>query len=278
MRNAFIALLVVNLVYFAWAHWVDEPKAPPVNEALAKLPRLKLLSELPPEQRPASNTKTVLNETPACMSVGPFGDITNAAKAAGILASKGFAPQQRAEEAGTAAGYWVYVGGIKDDIEADKVRVSLEKAGVKDALVMPPSAEAGRRVSLGLFSDRARADQRAAAVKRMGFKAEVAEHKLPQVVYWIDLAPRPGMTTVPIADLFAEGVGSRIAVQPCPPPPPPSTTAAAQPANAAPAAQPPAATAPRYPLPAATPAPTAGSPPATHIAATPKPSAAGTPR
>ncbi|HYB65247.1 MAG TPA: SPOR domain-containing protein [Steroidobacteraceae bacterium] len=277
MRNAFIALLVVNLVYFAWAQWIDEPRTPPVNEALAKLPRLKLISELPPEQRPATNTRTVLNETPACMSVGPFGDITNAAKAAGILTAKGFAPQQRAEEAGTSTGYWVYVGALKDDVEADKMRVSLEKAGVKDALVMPPGGDAGRRISLGLFSDRAHADQRATSLKRLGFKAEVAEHKLPQVVYWIDLTPRPGMTTVPLADLFAEGVGSRIAVQPCPPPPPPSATAAAQPAGAAPVAQPPAATEPKYPLPSA-PAPPAGSPPATHIAATPKPAAAGTPR
>jgi len=277
VRNAFIALLVVNLVYFAWAQWIDEPRTPPVNEALAKLPRLKLISELPPEQRPATNTRTVLNETPACMSVGPFGDITNAAKAAGILTAKGFAPQQRAEEAGTSTGYWVYVGALKDDVEADKMRVSLEKAGVKDALVMPPGGDAGRRISLGLFSDRAHADQRATSLKRLGFKAEVAEHKLPQVVYWIDLTPRPGMTTVPLADLFAEGVGSRIAVQPCPPPPPPSATAAAQPAGAAPVAQPPAATEPKYPLPSA-PAPPAGSPPATHIAATPKPAAAGTPR
>ena len=56
MRNAFIALLVVNLMYFAWAQWVDEPRTPPVNEALAKLPRLKLISELPADQRPAAPT------------------------------------------------------------------------------------------------------------------------------------------------------------------------------------------------------------------------------
>jgi len=278
VRNAFIALLVVNLMYFAWAQWVDEPRTPPVNEALAKLPRLKLISELPADQRPATNTRTAVTETPACMSVGPFADITNAARAAGILASRGFAPQQRAEEAGTATGYWVYVGGLKDEVEADGVRASLEKAGVKDALVMPPGADAGRRVSLGLFSDRAHADQRTASLKRMGFKAEVAEHKLAQTVYWVDLAPRPGMTTVPLGDLFAEGVGSRIAVQPCPPPPPASTTAAAQPPSATPPLQPPAGTEPRYPLPAAPATPPAVSPPPTHIAATPKPSAAGTPR
>ena len=240
MRNAFIALLVANVVYFGWANWVDQPRAPPVSSSLAKLPPLKLVSELPPGQRPAVNTRTVLNEPAACMSVGPFGDITNAARAAGILASKGFTPQQRAEEAGTQEGFWVYVGALKDEVEADRVRVSLEKSGVKDALVMPPTPDSGRRISLGLFSDRAHAEQRAQAVKRLGFKAEVAEHKLPQTVYWIDLAPRPGMTTVPIADLFAEGVGSRIAVQPCPPPPTPQPTAAAQKPTAA---------NPKYPLP-----------------------------
>lgn len=222
MRNVFFALVAANLVYFAWAHWVDSPKPVAVNEALARLPRLKLVSELPPAQRPAANTRTVFNETPGCLSVGPFGDITNSAKAAGILTAKGFAPQQRAEQAGTSAGFWVFIGGIKDDVEAEKIRVALEKSGIKDALVMPASAEAGRRVSLGLFSDRAHAEQRAATVKKTGLKAEVAEHSLPQTVYWIDLTPRPGMTTVPLQDLFAEGVGSRIAVQPCPATAPPT--------------------------------------------------------
>jgi hypothetical protein len=42
--------------------------------------------------------------------------------------------------------------------------VSLERSGIKDALIMPPTAEAGRRVSLGLFSDRAHAEQRVASL------------------------------------------------------------------------------------------------------------------
>ncbi|HEX4387508.1 MAG TPA: hypothetical protein VH109_02670 [Steroidobacteraceae bacterium] len=50
----------------------------------------------------------------------------------------------------------------------------------------------------------------------MGFKAEVAERKLPTAIYWVDVAPQPGQNTIPIQDLFAEGMSSRIAVQPCP--------------------------------------------------------------
>ena len=268
MRNAFIALLVVNLVYFTWAHWVDEPASPPVNEALAKLPRLKLVAELPPEQRPATDTRTVLNDVPACMSVGPFGDITNAAKAAGILASKGFAPQQRAEEAGTQEGYWVYVGGLKDEVEADRARVSLQTSGVKDALVMPPGPEPGRRLSLGLFSDRAHAEQRAASVKKIGFKAEVAEHKLPQTVYWIDLAPRPGMTTPAPVPQATAATGA--ASQPAP-------GSAAPPAGPNPSPPQPTASAPKYPLPTVQQVAPQTTAPPTHIAQSPSP-AAGTPR
>lgn len=255
MRNAFLALAAVNLVYFAWAHWVDVPKAPPANEAIARLPRIKLVSELPGAQRPAQSAKTALNESATCFSVGPFGDIPAAASAASILEQKGFVPRQRAEAADTTEGFWVYVGGLKSDVEADRVRVSLERSGFRDALVMPSTAATGRSVSLGLFSDRAHAEQRVLAVKRLGFKAQIAEHKLPRTVYWIDLAPHPGMTTVPIAGLF--GLESHIAVQPCPlapaPAPAPATTTTA--------------ISPTYPIPAPqqtstqpTPAPPAASP------------------
>jgi hypothetical protein len=111
--------------------------------------------------------------------------------------------------------------------------VNLEHNGIKDALVMPATATEGRRVSLGLFSERARAERRADTVKALGIKAEVAERKLPGTLYWVDLAPLPGMNTIPLQDLFAQGVSSKIAVQPCP-----AATLASTPA---PAAAPPAA-------------------------------------
>ena len=81
---------------------------------------------------------------------------------------------------------------------------------------MPATAETPKRLSLGLFSERTRADRRAQSIRALGLNAEVAERKLPGTIYWVDLAPLPGMGTIPIQDLFAEGVSSRIAVQTCP--------------------------------------------------------------
>ena len=239
MRRVFFALLFVNLAYFAWALWVTPPPSVPVNEAVAHLPPLKLLTELPADQRPdpdapPKNLEPVV--TQRCMSVGPFPDVTNSAQAAAILKQKGFDPKQRAAEGDTIQGFGVFIGGMKSEAESDKVLVTLEHNGVKDGLVMPASADAGRRVSLGLFTERARAERRAEAVRAMGLKPEITERKIPGTLYWVDLAPQPGMTSVPLQDLFAEGVSSKVSVQPCP-----ETKAATAAAVAPPAAAPPVA-------------------------------------
>jgi len=62
VRNVLITLLFANLVYFAWSHWVDKPPPPPVNESMARLPRLKLANERPAPQ-PAAN-RADKTETP----------------------------------------------------------------------------------------------------------------------------------------------------------------------------------------------------------------------
>ena len=219
MRNLVLALIVANLAYFAWAHWLDVPKPAAVNESIAKLPRLRLAAELPSGQGPpeqAAVTPTAMDSRPACLAVGPFADLDNSARAASILRKKGFDPRQRAEEGQMSQGYWVYVPGMKNEKDTDRALVTLEHIGIKDALVMPDGQGSDRRLSLGLYSDRARAEKRAETVRKGGLKAQVGEHKLPSTVYWVDLAPLPGMNTVPLQELFAEGVGSKIAVQPCP--------------------------------------------------------------
>lgn len=223
MPRAFFTLLLLNLAYFAWAHWIDKPPPPPVNESYARLPRLKLASEQPPEAPHGRGPdKTALNlppaaavPPPACLSVGPFADVDDAARAAAGLREKGFDPRQRAEPGETSLQYAVYVGGMKSDAEAQRMLQNLKRKGFGDALLSVDGADAGRRVSLGHFGERARADERAQAVRLQGFKAEVAERRLSATVYWLDFIPPAGVGSVPLEGL-AEGAGSRIAVQPCP--------------------------------------------------------------
>ena len=217
MRTIFLGLVLLNIAYFAWAHWVDAPRRAPAGQTM-HLPQLRLADEVPAGGKadPATQAKALPSESQACFSVGPFADVDNSAKAAALLRAKGFDPRQRAESAEGSVSYGVFVGNLKSDAEADRALVTLEHGGIKDALVMPATAETPKRISLGLFSERTRADRRAQSIRALGLNAEVAERKLPGTVYWVDLAPLSGMGTIPIEDLFAEGVSSRIAVQTCP--------------------------------------------------------------
>src|SRR5476651_621213 len=161
VRTAVYALLLVNLVFMAWAHFIDVPFEPPVNPADAHLPRLVLTSEVPARsatapQVPVPATVAPPSEasaptaTPAarrCVSVGPFNDVAQQAHAMSLLQERGFTPQQRTEEGDIRDGFWVYVGGIKTSADETKTLRALQEAGIADAHAMA-AADDGRRVSV----------------------------------------------------------------------------------------------------------------------------------
>jgi len=148
VRNVFLGLLFANLAYYGWSQWVAAPPPPPVNETITRLPRLKLEGEATPRQKqpPNAATRTAVNDPSTCLSVGPFADLGNRARAVALLRAKGFDAHERVEGGGASGEYWV------------------------------------------------------------------------------DLSAEPAVKPVPLTDLFAEGVSSRVSVQPCPGSSQPSVT------------------------------------------------------
>ena len=266
MRVVVYLLLAVNLVYLAWAGWVHapEPVVEPVKPAEATLAQLSMASEgtprsgnaptvasvsTPGASTPGASTpgavpvaaglaEPVSSSTPSsrCVSVGPFTDLAPAARAAALLRERGLNPQQRAEQGDMWEGYWVSIAPESAGAEA-KVMKALERAGIKDARVMP-EAQDGRRVSVGLFSERDRAEKRAQAVKKLGYTAEITERRQPGTVYWVDLEINANDRSVPTEGLLSfETAGSRLEIRVCPasepasaPPTPPSNPRDARPA------------------------------------------------
>jgi hypothetical protein len=219
VRVAFYALLLVNLLYMAWAEWIDV-SAPPAPSSIATLPPLKLLSDLPPAGRQALASKASLDTSaaPVCVSVGPFDDSVITAKAATLLLAKGFSPRQRTAESPAVHRLWVYLDGFRSDATEMRVLHKLERAGIDDAESMPAAA-GGLRVSLGLFLDNAKAADRVKAVRAMGFHPLVTDRVLPGTVYWLDLTLPGGSMPVPlkdVSDLQPGGGSSPISAQPCP--------------------------------------------------------------
>jgi signal recognition particle subunit SEC65 len=242
VRVAFFVLVALNLAYLVWAGWIAAPAEVPivtstttatplqtltlVREASAREDAVPLAQPLsqPVGQsagaREAQALSAVTDATPAsagrCVSVGPFNDLAHAARGAALLRERGFDPRQRAEQGETWEGYWVSVGGLKSSAEETKVVSALTRAGITDARAMPEQ-DGGRRVSVGLFSEKDRAEKRAQAVKKLGFKAEVSERRQPGTVYWVDLDLGANDRTVPTEGLLSlENAGSRLEIRVCP--------------------------------------------------------------
>jgi hypothetical protein len=221
VRAVFIVLLLANLAYLAWAGWIDVPQRPAANDAYAKLPRLKLVSETPASTKQPSSGRahrTALQQpepTGQCVSVGPFYDETGATRGASVLHDKGLAPRQRSEQGEVSKGFWVYIGGLKTDHDVSQVLRVLQQSHVDDARPMPDEGDGDvRRVSVGLFSDRDRADRRAQSLQKLGLQPEVAERKVPGQVFWVDADLPRGAAPLTAQD-FAGDSDKQATVTPC---------------------------------------------------------------
>ena len=223
MRAAFFLLLFVNLAFLAWAEWIDAPQPVPVNAEYAKLPRLQLMDEMPHGRRPSSaaQRKTTLDEVPPspaptpvlasaaqCLSLGPFDDAAAATRGASALHEKGFTPRQRSAEGQLSKGFWVFIGGLQTDHDVQQVLRTLEQSHIDDARLMPDTGDA-HQVSVGLFSDRERADHRAQSVQKLGLQPEVAERKVPGTVFWMDIDVPAGVAAPNPQDLGSQQGASR---------------------------------------------------------------------
>lgn len=227
MRVAFFAVLLANLLFLAWAGWIDAPRKNPPPAQDARIPQLMLADEVragavPPEARTApramETSMTLASARPPsrCVSVGPFSDLPKAARAAALLRERGFDPRPRAVEGERLEGFWVYIGGLQSAAEVRQVLRTLERNGVADAHAMPESAE-GRRVSVGLFSERERAERRAQAVQKLGLRPEIRERRQAGTFYWVDVDLGPGERAVPTGDLATlEGGEARLEIRGCP--------------------------------------------------------------
>lgn len=211
MRVILGLLLLANIAWFAWAHWINPP-AESVAPDKVEAPRLVLAREAPaaepgarPPLRPADN----------CLSLGPFSDLTDAARASTLLRENELQPRQRAGEGVVWRGYWVSLEDVPDRPAAQGIIERLRRFGIGDAYAMPDEARQ-ITISLGLFTERQRALQRMDEVKALGFEPLMAERERKGTVYWIDVDVKPP-AKLPDAAL-QDGDGGRILrleIQPC---------------------------------------------------------------
>ncbi len=228
LKSIVAGLVLANVGYFLWARGIAA-----TPEAVIATPSLMLASEAPGAAAPgAAGPPTEASgpaaaavpaasgaplETPRhCVSVGPFREVSEAARVAGALRTSGYDPRQRVADGEVWAGVWVYLPLPPAPAAAAQVLDKLKSAGIDDALEMPGPNDTSV-ISLGLFSEQKRAQARVAQAQALSLSPAVVDRKRTGSVYWIDIDLQPTQAMLNPGDL--QGESSRIVrleVKACP--------------------------------------------------------------
>ncbi|MGH8253628.1 MAG: hypothetical protein ACRES2_06270 [Steroidobacteraceae bacterium] len=192
MRTLLIILVLVNLLFFGWSHWVDKPVVG--SGPIAGVPPLRLVAAT---AGPAVAAAKPAASAPRCASLGPLPDEVAASVIATALRARNYAPRERSVQSELTDGYWVYIDNLRDATARDDALKRLAKAGLRDAAPLVNSGQ----VSVGLFSAQAGANLRAAAVRAAGLVPVIEERKHSASEIWFDIdvsndAPPPAVGTL----------------------------------------------------------------------------------
>jgi len=121
----------------------------------------------------------------SCVTVGPFATNELAARARATLADSGYASLPREVETQDFDGYWVYLESPPTETGERRLLERLRKGGIADAQAV---GELGaRRISLGVFSDEARAVAQSERVARLQLLPQIEGRNKAGTAIWLDL-------------------------------------------------------------------------------------------
>lgn len=199
MRIVFLVLVLANLGLAAWYFWLREPGFP-TRPMPASAPTIELLGDRDPDSsvdaasaaatagaNGRSGTIAPLdNELRDCFSMGPFSNRLDVEEAVAVLRSAGFQTSQRTAQGEVWLGRWVYIDAIATQDEAEDIVTALSDEGITEAYVIADGNN-GNIVSLGVFSEQARAQQRLLDAQALGLSPVVADRSQPGEVFWVDV-------------------------------------------------------------------------------------------
>ena len=231
MRAFLLSLLLANALFLAWATWIDTPTPAPTM-AGASLPELQVLpvpaaqpegvqaaGASPSHAAPAA-AAAIADTPPAsaaavttrCSSFGPLADAEASRGVQVALVARKLTGRERTVVGEELEGYWVHIDHLGEESARLRVIHKLQVAGIHGAVAL---ADTGQ-VSVGLFSEQEPAAARAAAVGKVGFKAEVGPRNHAVTRYWLDVEAPAGVPLPSVDALMgAASDGAAPSWQPC---------------------------------------------------------------
>ncbi len=193
MRAFFLLLLLANLLFAAWVHWVAPPQVTTAGRATpsatdANEIRLLREAQVSDESADAADGAALdlADAALACVSAGPYLERPLAEQAEARLQRLGFAVRLRSSRENVRVGDWVRVEDLATPEDAANALVQLQAAGIADAYVLTDEAPA-TVISLGVFTDKARAEQVSIIARMSGFEPRTIERLREADVFWLDI-------------------------------------------------------------------------------------------
>jgi hypothetical protein len=217
VRAALLLLLLANLAFFAWSQWLAPKQAQLPVSPKVDAPRLQLARE----------SSTVAAVGGSCVTVGPFATNELAARARQTLNDSGYSSLPREEATRIFEGYWVYLESPPTESGERRLLDRLRKGGIADAAAV--GEPGSRRVSLGVFSDEARAATQSEKVAKLGLLPQIEAREKPGTAIWLDLTLKSD--SPPLEGQKFPAGDTELEFRACPPPesePPAAESAPAQ--------------------------------------------------
>ena len=220
MRWIFITLLMCNGIFFLWQNYLVEDAVVAANAATVKYGNtvddgfeLILLSEsglVPTDEMTTDKAEGLLKnevlplvaepvpvlaprkdepvESRVCWQIGPFNEEVSARQVVGRLAEVGIVLRLQAIDLAAGSDYWVYLPPEGSRNTAIKLLRELQAKKIDSFLITKGDLVNG--ISLGLFSQKARAD--AVFSKRIdqGYSPEIKEIVRINQEFWLILDER----------------------------------------------------------------------------------------
>ncbi len=186
MRNAFLLLLLLNILAFAFQSWIIEPDEPvdamSIDQDVPGLMLAESRDELPAEPVVEEPARTG-NPGYRCLRLGPFARETDADQVRLSLQKREATVRQTAAAGGVWVGHWVQVADQGSRAKAEAARDKLAANGIPDAYIVPGDSD--NRISLGVYRQRASADQTVRRARSLGFATRVDDRYQAGTNFWL---------------------------------------------------------------------------------------------
>jgi hypothetical protein len=176
VRAALFVLVGLNLAFFAWSRWLVPKEAQLPESPKVDAPRLQLAQDSMPA---ASGDGT-------CVTVGPFASNDLAARARQTLTDSGYPSNPREEATNVLEGFWVYLEAPSTAAAERRLLERLKRGGIDDAQAVGELG-AARRISLGVFTDEARAAAQSERVAKLQLLPQIEAREKQGTAIWLDL-------------------------------------------------------------------------------------------